>query len=67
MNSPQGFKQKLVPANRSAILGAIIAAFIIGIIEAVGLTLIGERIHVYMFSIFIIVLIFRPRGLYGHA
>jgi len=50
-----------------SIKGAIVAAFIVGLIETVGLTFVGQSINAYMFGIFIIILIFRPRGLFGHA
>ena len=57
----------VVLGGLGSIKGAIVAAFIIGLIEAVGLTFIGQSINAYMFGIFIIILIFRPRGLFGHA
>jgi len=47
--------------------GAVAAGFVIGLVESIGLTFVGNSTHFFIFLILIITLIVRPRGLFGHA
>ena len=50
-----------------SIPGAFVAALLIGIIDSVGKTLFPELAHFTLFAPLIILLAFRPTGLFGKA
>ncbi len=56
----------LILGGLGSIPGVIAGGFIIGFIDAFGLTLIGRAAGLLGFAIFILVLLIRPRGLMGH-
>lgn len=57
----------VVVGGLGSFVGAIMGGLAIGVLESFGLTFIGISTHFYIFMILIGVLIFRPKGLFGHA
>ena len=56
----------VVLGGLGSIPGVIIAGFVMGFIDAVGLTLIGRVTSLLGFAIFVLVLLIRPKGIMGH-
>jgi len=57
----------VVLGGMGSFFGALLGGFIIGIIEALGGLYLGESLgQIGIFLIFILILLFRPTGLFGH-
>lgn len=56
----------VVLGGLGSIPGVIVAGFVMGFIDAVGLTLIGRIASLLGFVIFVLVLLVRPRGIMGY-
>ncbi len=56
----------LILGGLGSIPGVIVGGFIIGFVDAFGLTLIGRVAGLLGFAIFILMLLIRPRGLMGY-
>lgn len=56
----------VVLGGLGSIPGVIVAGFVMGFIDAVGLTLIGRIASLLGFVIFVLVLLIRPRGIMGY-
>jgi len=48
-----------------SIPGAVLGGFILGFIESIGLTFVGGIAHIFGWILVVILLIFRPQGLFG--
>ena len=58
----------IILGGMGSLQGAIIAGFIIGFVESFTSTFLGGSVSTMMvFGVLILVLVFRPRGLLGHA
>ncbi len=57
----------VVLGGMGSFFGALLGGFIIGIVEALGGLYLGESLgQIGIFVIFILILLFRPTGLFGH-
>ena len=57
----------VVLGGMGSFFGALLGGFIIGIVEALGGLYLGESLgQIGIFLIFILILLFRPTGLFGH-
>jgi len=56
----------VVLGGLGSIPGVIVAGFVMGFIDAIGLTLIGRIASLLGFVIFVLVLLIRPRGIMGY-
>lgn len=58
----------VVLGGMGSFVGALLGGFLLGLVEAVGGLYLGESLgQIGIFAIFILVLLFRPTGLFGHS
>ena len=57
----------IIVGGLGSIPGSILAGLLIGLVDSIFLTWLGNIAHMFGFIIVILILLFRPRGLLGHA
>jgi len=57
----------IIVGGLGSIPGSILAGLLIGLVDSIFLTWLGNIAHIFGFIIVILILLFRPRGLLGHA
>ena len=56
----------IIVGGLGSIPGSILAGLLIGLVDSIFLTWLGNIAHIFGFIIVILILVFRPRGLLGH-
>jgi len=57
----------IIVGGLGSIPGSILAGLLIGLVDSIFLTWLGNIAHMFGFILVILILLFRPRGLLGHA